>query len=476
MARISLLARASLLAALLAGATHGARAEDDDVKAVPIPAAGQAYVVLAWNDLGMHCLNPRYDRDVILPPYNNLWAQVIARGNPPRLVTSGVRVAYRLVGNTDSYGKGSYGQFWDFSYPLLGVLLAHNTGVNLVDPGVHNGLSGFMLVKGDHFQVDGIPVVPVSDSGSWNPYQVAEITVTSTSGQTLAQTRATVPTSDEIRCDKCHGAGVRPYLELHDRDHGTHLSTARDPFLCASCHASPALRAPLQPGVSYLSQAVHGLHSRVQPAAGCYDCHPGQKTSVQPQPGPHRFRGRLHEVPRRPQAGGFIDRRRAGAVGQRAEVRQLPHRRRRGRHRRHPLPRGEGPRRGELRRLPRQPPRDGAQPPGLGQRPVGAVPDLGPVDRQLRGVPQELARRGLPGVRGEARPGELRESERLQCLPHGRLGQRRPLAPRLPVEVALEPGGRPRRAGSTLGSGSILLDFRAGSPEYRATVPSSLEL
>ena len=278
MARISLLARASLLAALLVGATHGARAEDDDVKAVPIPAAGQAYVVLAWNDLGMHCLNPRYDRDVILPPYNNLWAQVIARGNPPRLVTSGVRVAYRLVGNTDSYGKGSYGQFWDFSYPLLGVLLARNTGVNLVDPGVHNGLSGFMLAKGDHFQADGIPVVPVNDSGAWNPYQVAEITVTSTSGQTLAQTRATVPTSDEIRCDKCHGAGVRPYLELHDRDHGTHLATARDPFLCASCHASPALRAPLQPGVSYLSQAVHGLHSRVQPAAGCYDCHPGQKT------------------------------------------------------------------------------------------------------------------------------------------------------------------------------------------------------
>ncbi len=32
------------------------------------------YVVLAWNDLGMHCLNPTYDVLVVLPPYNNLVA------------------------------------------------------------------------------------------------------------------------------------------------------------------------------------------------------------------------------------------------------------------------------------------------------------------------------------------------------------------------------------------------------------------
>jgi hypothetical protein len=277
MARLSLLARAGLLAALLVGATQSAWA-DDDVKAVRIPATQQPYVVLAWNDLGMHCLNPRYDRDVILPPYNNLWAQVIQRGNPPRLVTSDVRVEYRVLDNTDSYGKGAFGQFWDFSYQLFGVLLRPNTGVNLVDPSVHNGLSGTMLAKGDHFQADGIPVVPLNDAGVWNPYQVAELTVKNRSGQLIAQTRATIPTSDEIRCDKCHGAAVRPYLELHDRKEGTHLQAARDPFLCASCHGSPALRAPLQPGVKYLSQAVHGFHARVANAPGCYDCHPGQRT------------------------------------------------------------------------------------------------------------------------------------------------------------------------------------------------------
>ena len=45
--------------------------------------AGGDYVVLAWNDLGMHCLNPTYDQLIILPPYNTLWAQVVERGDPP---------------------------------------------------------------------------------------------------------------------------------------------------------------------------------------------------------------------------------------------------------------------------------------------------------------------------------------------------------------------------------------------------------
>ena len=70
-------------------------------------------VVLAWNDLGMHCLNPTYDQLIILPPYNTLWAQVIERGNPPRVVTSGYQVTYSILDNTTSLNKLSYDQFWD---------------------------------------------------------------------------------------------------------------------------------------------------------------------------------------------------------------------------------------------------------------------------------------------------------------------------------------------------------------------------
>ena len=99
-------------------------------------------VVLAWNDLGMHCLNPTYDQLIILPPYNTLWAQVIERGNPPRVVTSGYQVTYSILDNTTSLNKLSYDQFWDPAVlALFGAQgLLPDTGLNLHDPTIHNGL------------------------------------------------------------------------------------------------------------------------------------------------------------------------------------------------------------------------------------------------------------------------------------------------------------------------------------------------
>ena len=54
---------------------------------------------------------------------------------------------------------------------LFGVTLAHDIGLK------GNGLSGNMTVSGDHFIAEGVPVVPVDDNDTWNPFQVAEITV-----------------------------------------------------------------------------------------------------------------------------------------------------------------------------------------------------------------------------------------------------------------------------------------------------------
>jgi hypothetical protein len=267
---------------------------ESDVSAVSIHTG--AYVVLAWNDLGMHCLNPTYNEAVILPPYNTLWAQVIKRGNPPQIVTEGVTVSYRLLGNTTSYGKtdawgGDFAQFWDNAQALFGLALMQDTGLNLVDPGLHNGLTGQMIPGATHFQVDGVPVVPVDDDGNWNPYQVAEITVrNSDTGESLAQTRATVPTSDEINCGLCHGQGgvatesiggggpsaFGNILAVHDDENGTDL-VASAPVLCANCHASPALGgAPPPSAENYLSAAIHGSHA--ERGAACYDCHPGEVT------------------------------------------------------------------------------------------------------------------------------------------------------------------------------------------------------
>ena len=185
-------------------------------------------VVFAWNDLGMHCLNPSYDKAVILPPYNTVWAQVVRKADTPRPIVQGVVVDYLIVNNTYSYGKRDYGQFWDNMPALFGASLPHDTGLNLVDPDVHNGLQGRMLTKEIHFEVDGIPVTPVNDSGAWDPYQTAEISVRDLAGGLLAQTRATVPTSDEINCRKCHGND--PFADIlakHDSAHDTSLSTQK---------------------------------------------------------------------------------------------------------------------------------------------------------------------------------------------------------------------------------------------------------
>ncbi len=237
----------------------------------PLPG-GAEYSVFAWNDLGMHCLNPSYDKLVILPPYNNVTVQVVKRGDPPEVVTSGITVEYKLLNNTTSYNKRSYGGFWDNSVKLFGVTLAHDIGLK------GNGLSGNMTATGDYFIAEGLPVVPVYDNGTWDPYQVAEITVKDGGGKVLATTQATVPTSDEINCAKCHeGDAFSDVLRRHDNEFGTSFLTASNqPVLCASCHPSPALGITTGPQM-YLSRAIHGSHAS-RAGITCYDCHPGATT------------------------------------------------------------------------------------------------------------------------------------------------------------------------------------------------------
>jgi hypothetical protein len=242
-----------------------------------VPAA--PYLVLGWNDLGMHCLNPTYDQAVVLPPFNTLWAQVIERGDPPKIVTAGISVKYAVQNNTYSYGKRDYGQFWDNAVALFGSLfgiteLPHNQGL------AGNGLAGVMALAGDHFVAVGIPLTPVDDVDYWNPYQVARIIVLDAQGDTLAQTRATLPTSDEMHCSKCHGAeAFLNILTTHDHNEKTNL-VGSAPVLCAGCHGDPAL-GQSGPGTSgkYLSQAMHTWHA--DKGAACYDCHPGAVTKCQ---------------------------------------------------------------------------------------------------------------------------------------------------------------------------------------------------
>lgn len=249
----------------------------------------EEYSVIAWNDLGMHCYNRDFADLAVLPPYNTLWAQVIRRGSPPAVITTGITVSYSFPDNTYSVGKSN---FWTYAEALFGVALAPNIGLT------GRGLSGTMRAEEDHFIAEGIPLTEYSDSNPTipDPYQLAQVVVRNDAGDILAQTRVVAPVSTEMRCDRCHSDGAfdittgkveTNILTLHDQENAEEYPAGHDtplmqrrPVLCAECHSSNAIGAPGVPGIPNLSKAMHSKHSDkvTQDTDGCYNCHPGPTT------------------------------------------------------------------------------------------------------------------------------------------------------------------------------------------------------
>lgn len=249
------------------------------------------YVLLAWNDLGMHCYNRDFQDLAVLPPFNTLWAQLVKVGDPPQIITSGVELTYAFPDNTYSVGKSN---FWQYDQALFGVDLPPNVGL------AGKGLAGTMDLHGDHFVAEGIPLTEFRDSAPTTPYpyQLADlIAVDTTSGEELARVTTVAPVSTEMHCDECHyDGGVEDIatgrvetniLTLHDEESDEEYPPGhegplmdRRPILCAECHSSNALGAPGVAGLPSLSRAVHEEHSEKVPSTleGCYKCHPGPET------------------------------------------------------------------------------------------------------------------------------------------------------------------------------------------------------
>lgn len=262
-----------------------------------------SYVVLTWNDLGMHCYNRSFADVALLPPYNNLWAQVVRIGNPPQIVTTGITITYAISDNSYSVGKSD---FWDVS-PYAGVQnaqwlfglpqpLPDNVGLTGV------GLAGTMVQDGDHFVAEGIPLTEFRDSAPdvAYPYQLATVVVyDAATGAELARATPVTPVSTEMHCSNCHydnGPGNEDFatgvveqniLSQHDAENAGDYPPGHDgplmgrrPILCAECHASNALGAPGVVGVPSFSRAMHSQHDGKVPNTldGCYNCHPGPQT------------------------------------------------------------------------------------------------------------------------------------------------------------------------------------------------------
>jgi len=230
--------------------------------------AADEYIILSWNDLGMHCANKDFQNLCVLPPYNNIKAQVIKRGSAtalPVIINTGFTVDYSIPGNTYSVGKTN---FWSYAFQLFGVNLAPDIGLKGA------GLTGTMSTVDNNYFVEGVPLTPFQDNNlvTENPFQLALIELKDGNGSVIKTTQPVIPVSNEINCvsSGCHSSET-DILNAHEQEGG--FNPNNKPILCASCHSSNALGTAGKPGVPSLSLAIHGKHKDI--TNDCYKCHPG---------------------------------------------------------------------------------------------------------------------------------------------------------------------------------------------------------
>ena len=266
----------------------------------------------------MHCVDGKdYSVFSILPPYNNLHAQLVSQAGGG-LVTSGVTLTYEAMAdstgsiNTYSVGKTN---FWTWVKSLFGVALPDNIGLKLNATTSTTPRAMSFDTGNKWFVAEGIPIMPYDDKGVKNFYPMVKVVAKDAGGKVLATARTVLPVSDEMTCKACHASNVtsnaakpaagwvndadpekdwkKNILRLHDEKQqndptfaaaltklgykaGGLLATTTtipatsttpaysgQPVLCAACHSSNALPGTGLAGIEPLTQALHTLHAKV---------------------------------------------------------------------------------------------------------------------------------------------------------------------------------------------------------------------
>jgi len=319
-------------ASLHARPSASAPAGDTQVQAV-----ASAYTLVAWSELGMHCIDGKdYSIFSVLPPYNVIHAQLLKKGEPPVPVTTGVTISYLATPDTTkskNTTSSTKTNFWTYVQVLFHGNPPANTG--LAGYKVQSTKAANMAYNSTvgYWEAVGIPTIGYDDSGNFNPYPMAKLTAKDSTGKVLATVSIVLSVSDEMSCSTCHKSGTdaaaQPasgwvnnsdpakdvklnILKKHDdrwnisgylaqlKTNGyTYQSSLYQtaiggtPILCAACHSDNALGLPGLAGIGAESSDMHTLHgpqilqangqtldqnSQVDDNKSCYLCHPGPVT------------------------------------------------------------------------------------------------------------------------------------------------------------------------------------------------------
>jgi len=179
-------------------------------KKMPPPAGASTYALVAWTELGMHCIDGKdYSIFSVLPPFNVIHAQLIQKTEPPVLISTGVTITYQATTDTTgSYNSSSAAKtnFWTYVRTLF---------LNSVPP--ETGLAGYKTQSATpqsmtynttegYWEAVGIPTVPYDDKSKFNAYSMAKLVATDSKGTVLATSTVVLSVSDEMSCSVCHAS------------------------------------------------------------------------------------------------------------------------------------------------------------------------------------------------------------------------------------------------------------------------------
>jgi hypothetical protein len=299
--------------------------------------ASSPYTLMAWSELGMHCIDGKdYSIFSVLPPYNVIHEQLFQKGEPPVPITSGVTITYVATPDTKksiNTISSSKTNFWTYVQALFHA-----------NPKPDVGLAGYKVQSkapaqmtynnsAGYWEGVGIPTIGYDDAGKFNPYPMAKLVAKDSAGKVLATAKIVLSVSDEMSCKTCHASGtdaaaepasgwvnnsdpakdpklnilkkhddrfnISPYLSQLAANGYKYQSTlyktavGGTPVLCSACHSDNALGLPGLAGVGAEASDMHKLHgpqilqsngltldqnSQQNDNNSCYLCHPGPLT------------------------------------------------------------------------------------------------------------------------------------------------------------------------------------------------------